>query len=215
MAVDEVVAVAVIEDVGVVVEKVVVAGVGIEDEVGVGVVSVGEVVIGVGVEDFGGGWVLKKVVTEGDAVAGVVDELLVEVAVEGELVIEDEIGPAEEVQTLVGCLGALICFPWVAKGAMQPKLHLEETLVEAEHPDFGRGKTGSFGDQTQPAGQLVHCPFLFSPKGFHWCPNLPLLGCESQGLVWLALDWATSAGGSTHLPIRQPALPWGLDQGRG
>ena len=58
MAVDEVVAVAVIEDVGVVVEKVVVAGVGIEDEVGVGVVSVGEVVIGVGVEDFVGGWVL-------------------------------------------------------------------------------------------------------------------------------------------------------------
>ena len=85
--------------------------------------------------------------------------------------------------------------------------------MEAEHPDFGPGKMGSFGEQTQPVELLVHRPF--SPKGFHWCPNLPLLGCEPQVLGWPALDWATSEGGGTHLAIRQPALPWGLDQGRG
>ena len=67
---------------------------------------------------------------EGDAVAGVVDEVLVEVEDEGEFVVEGEMGPAEEVQTLVYRLhqvGALlwgICFLWVVKGAMQPKLHL-------------------------------------------------------------------------------------------
>ena len=113
---------------------------------------------------------------EGDAVAGVVDELLVEV----EFVVEGEMGPAEEVQTLVDWLHQVvallwgICSLWVVKGAMQPKLHLGETLVEAGHPDFGPGKRGSFGEQTQPVELLVHCLFLFSPTGFHWCPNLLL-----------------------------------------
>ena len=83
-------------------------------------------------EDFVEGWVLKRdeVVIEGVAVVGVVDELLVEVAVEGEFVIEDEMEPVEEVQTLVVSLHQVealmwgICFLWVVKGAMQPKLHL-------------------------------------------------------------------------------------------
>ena len=128
--VDEAVAVPVIGGVGVVVEEVVGAQVEIVDEVEVGVVSGGGVVVGAGVEEFVGVWVLKwdEVVVEGDAVAGVVDELLVEG--EGEFVVEDEMGPAEEVQTLVDWLQQVvallwgICFLWVVKGAMQPKLHL-------------------------------------------------------------------------------------------
>ena len=212
-------AVAVLGDVGVVVEEVVVARVEIVDEVGVA--SVGGVVVGAGVEEFVGVWVLKRdeVVIEGDAVAGVVDELLVEV--EAGFVVEDEMGFAEEVQTLVDLLHQVvallwgICFLWAVKGEMPPKLHLGETLGEAGRPDFGPGRMGSSGEQTQPVELLVHCPFLFSPKGFHWCPNLPRLGCEPQALGSPALVWATSEGGETHLAIRQPALPWGLDQGRG
>ena len=104
------------------------ARVEIVDEVGVA--SVGGVVVGAGVEEFVGVWVLKRdeVVIEGDAVAGVVDELLV--GVEDEFVVEDEMGSAEEVQTLVDLLHQVvallwgICFLWVVKGAMQPKLHL-------------------------------------------------------------------------------------------
>ena len=142
MAGDEVAAV--IEDVGVE-EK---TGVGIEDEVGVGVEAViedagvvveeeavveiedqveveGGVVVGVGVEDFVGGLVLKwdEVAIEDGAVAGVVDQLLVEVALEA------EIGTLEEVETLVDSLyqmEALFCFLWVeaVKGVMQRELHL-------------------------------------------------------------------------------------------
>ena len=216
---DEAVTVAVFGDVGVVVEEVAVARVEIVDEVGLA--SVGGVVVGAGVEEFVGVWVLKRdeVVIEGDAVAGVVDELLVEV--EAGFVVEDEMGFAEEVQTLVDWLHQVvallwgICFLWVVKGAMQPRLHLGGTLGEAGRPDFGPGRMGSSGEQTQPVELLVPCPFLCSPKGFHWCPNLPRLGCEPQVLGWPALVWATSEGGETHLAIRQPALPWGLDQGRG
>ena len=128
MVVDEAVTVAVFGDVGVVVEEVAVARVEIVDEVGLA--SVGGVVVGVVVEEFVGVWVLKRdeVVIEGDAVAGVVDELLVEV--EAGFVVEDEMGFAEEIQTLVDWLHPVvallwgICFLWVVKGAMQPKLHL-------------------------------------------------------------------------------------------
>ena len=78
-----------------------------------------------------------------------------------EVAFEAEIGTLEEVETLVHSLEALlwgICFLWVemVKVVMQPRLHLEETLAEVEHPDFGPGKMGSFGDQTQPAEPLVH-----------------------------------------------------------
>ena len=211
---DEAVTVAVFGDVGVVVEEVAVARVEIVDEVGVA--SVGGVVVGAGVEEFVGVWVLKRdeVVIEGDAVAGVVE-------VEAGFVVEDEMGFVEEGQTLVDLLHPVvallwgICFLWAVKGEMPPKLHLGETLGEAGRPDFGLGKMGSSGEQTQPVELLVPCLFLFSPKGFHWCPNLPRLGCEPQVLGWPALVWATSEGGETHLAIRQPALPWGLDQGRG
>ena len=78
-----------------------------------------------------------------------------------EVALEAEIGTLEEVETLVHSLEALswgICFQWVemVKGVMQPRLHLEGTLAEVEHPDFGPGKMGSFEEQTQLAERLVH-----------------------------------------------------------
>ena len=100
-----------------VVEEVVVAQVEIVDEAGIGFVDV----VVAAVEEFVEGWVLKRdqVVTEGDAVAGVVDEPLVGAAV------EDELGPVQEVRTLVDWLVVdLFCFRWVVMGEMQPKLHL-------------------------------------------------------------------------------------------
>ena len=98
---DEAVTVAVFGDVGVVVEEVAVARVEIVDEVGLA--SVGGVVVGAGVEEFVGVWVLKRdeVVVEADAVAGVVDELLVEVVIEAEYVVVDEMDLAEEVYLIV------------------------------------------------------------------------------------------------------------------
>ena len=101
MVVDEAVTVAVFGDVGVVVEEVAVARVEIVDEVGLA--SVGGVVVGAGVEEFVGVWVLKRdeVVVEADAVAGVVDELLVEVVIEAEYVVVDEMDLAEEVYLIV------------------------------------------------------------------------------------------------------------------
>ena len=107
---DELVAAALIGDVGVVVEEVVVAQVEIVDEAGIGFVDLVLVVLK-----------RDEVVTEGDAVAGVVDEPLVEAAV------EDELGPAQEVRTLVDWLYQVVdlfCFLWVVMGEMQPKLHL-------------------------------------------------------------------------------------------
>ena len=70
--------------------------------------------------------VLKRdqVAIEVVALAGVVDQLVVEVAHEG------EIGTSEEVESLVDSFflqaEALFCYLWVevVKGVMQPKLHL-------------------------------------------------------------------------------------------